>query len=187
MTHGRVVAVLALSLLTGAAPGAEVNVGTAVGNLSFKDIRYLPRSLDDFPDAKAFVLVFTNTTCPLAQRYLPALGRLESEYRPRGAQFLAVNASEEDSITAVAAQAVRHGMEFPFVKDFDSACAKALGVKRTPEAVVLDRGRRLRYRGRIDDQYRLGGARPAPSRHDLKEALDAVLAGREVAVKETPV
>src|SRR5262249_58682672 len=55
------------------------------------------------------------------------------------------------------------------------------------EVVLLDKERRLRYRGRIDDQYRLSGVRPTPSRHDLKEALDAVLTGKEVKVKETPV
>jgi hypothetical protein len=82
---------------------------------------------------------------------------------------------------------VRHELAFPSVKDSDGSCVRALGVRRTPEAVVLDAEHRLRYRGRIDDQYRLGGTRPAPTHRDLQEALDAVLAGREVAVKETPV
>jgi hypothetical protein len=170
-----------------AALAAPPKVGAPVANLSFKDIRYLPRSLEDFPGRKAFVLVFTDTSCPLARRYLPTLKRLEKEYRPRGVQFLAVNVGADDSIAAMAAHAIEHDVAFPAVKDFDAACARALGVTRTPEVAVLDGKRRLRYRGRIDDQYRLGGARPAPSRHDLKEALDAVLAGKEVAVKETPV
>src|SRR5262249_39158875 len=99
-------------------------------------------------------------------------------------QFLAVNVGEDDSIRAMAAQAVKHEMEFPFVKDFDAACAKSLGVKRTPEVILLDKERRLRYRGRIDDQYRLSGARPAASREVLKEALDAFPAGREVKPQE---
>jgi hypothetical protein len=143
--------------------------------------------LDDFPDRKAFVLIFTNTSCPLVQRCLPALKELEKTYRDKAVQFLAVNVGTDDSIVAMASQMVRHEVEFPFVKDFDGDCVRALGVKRTPEAVVLDGKHVLRYRGRIDDQYRLGGTRPAPTRHDLREALDAVLAGREVAVKETPV
>ena len=190
MTLIRVGAVLlAACLLTSGAAAAEkeVKLGGTVANLSFKDIRYLTRSLDDFSDRKAFVLVFTSTTCPLVRRYLPALRRLEKEYRPRGVQFLAVNVGADDSISGMAAFALRHEIEFPSVKDFDAACARALGVKRTPEVAILDAGRRLRYRGRIDDQYRLGGSRPTPARHDLKEALEAVLSGREVAVKATPV
>ena len=78
-------------------------------------------------------------------------------------QFVAVNAAEEDSLVAMATQAVQHDVEFPFVKDFDGVCAGALGVTRTPEVVVLDGEKRLRYRGRIDDQYRLGGIRKEPT------------------------
>jgi peroxiredoxin len=179
---------LILPLATPIAAAAEpVPVGSRIDNLTFKDIRYLPRSLDDFKGATAFVLVFTDGGCPLAQRYLPAVQRLYADYDAKGVVVLAVNAGADDSIAGMAAQAVRHGCEFPFVKDFGAECARALGVTRTPEAVVLDAGRRLRYRGRIDDQYRLSGARPAPTRHDLREALDAVLAGRRVSVPTTPV
>jgi len=162
-------------------------LGDKVPPLHFKDIRYLSRSLDDFGKKQAYVLVFTSTRCPLVQRYLPALQRLESEFRAKGVQFMAVNVCPEDGILEMATQAVKHEMEFPFVKDIDAAAAKSLGVQRTPEAVVLDAGRRLRYRGRIDDQYRLGGARPEPTRRDLREAILDVLADREVRVKETPV
>src|SRR5207248_6636577 len=107
--------------------------------------------------------------------------------RAKGVQFVAVNVGADDSIKAMAAQAVEYDAEYPFVKDYDARCAAALGVKRTPEVVVLDSERKVRYRGRIDDQYRLGGARPKPTRHDLKEALDEVLAGKKVTVAETPV
>jgi peroxiredoxin len=179
--------VLGILIVPAQAADRPVQVGDPVAKLSFKDIRYLPRSLEDFKDKKAFVLVFTNTTCPLVQRYWPTLNALEREFRGQGAQFLAVNVGPDDSIVAMASQAVRHDVEFPFVKDFDHGCVKALGVQRTPEVAVVDAQGRLRYRGRIDDQYRLGGTRTEPSRHDLKEALAAVLAGREVAVKETPV
>src|SRR5713226_2306329 len=82
----------------------NVKIGERVGNVTFKDIHYLPRSLDDFPKARAFVLVFTNTTCPVAQRYLPVLRALEKEYRGKGVQFLAVNEGADDSIRAVASQ-----------------------------------------------------------------------------------
>src|SRR5262249_61618090 len=72
-----------------------VRVGDAVAKLTFKDIRYLPRSLEDFKRKKAFVLVFTNTTCPVAQRYWPTLNALDKEFRDQGIQFLAVNTVPE--------------------------------------------------------------------------------------------
>jgi hypothetical protein len=165
----------------------EVKIGASIGNLTFKDIHFLPRSLDDFGAKKAYVIVFTNTTCPLAQQYFPTLKALEKEFRDKGVQFLCVNVGAEDSILNMASQALKFDVAYPFVKDFDLDCVRVLGVKRTPEVVVLDEQRNLRYRGRIDDQHRLGGARPMATRHDLKEALVDILAGREVAVKETPV
>src|SRR6516225_3999098 len=142
--------------------GKDVPLGTAIADLRFKDIRYLTRSLDDFGKKKAIVLVFTNTTCPVVQRSMPALKALDKEYRDKGVQFLAVNVGAEDTIVQVAAQAVRFEMEFPFVKDADFSCVDALGVKRTPEVAVLDAERRIRYRGRIDDQHRVSGSRAAP-------------------------
>ncbi len=165
----------------------QVPIGARIPDLGFKDIRYLSHSMSEFKQAKAIVLVFTNTSCPVARRYMPTLRRLDRDYRDRGVQFLAVNAGEGDTITAMAEQAVVYGVEFPFVKDAPCKCVEALGVRRTPEVVLLDADRRLRYRGRIDDQYRPGGGREAPTRNDLKEAIDDVLAGRDVAVPETPV
>jgi len=76
---------------------------------------------------------------------------------------------------------------FHIGKDFTGEAVSALGVTRTPEVAVLDADRVLRYRGRIDDQYRLGGARPEPSREDLREALNDILAGEPVRVPTTPV
>jgi thiol-disulfide isomerase/thioredoxin len=162
-------------------------IGSPVPALSFKDIRYLPRSLDDLPNRRAYVLVFTTTACPLVQRYMPTLKRLDDEYRARQVQFLAVNVGPADSIRAVAGHALQYSIEFPFVKDFGAQCARVLGVTRTPEVVVLDERRVLRYRGRIDDQYRLGGTSPSPAHDDLRAALDDILAGRDVRTAETPV
>src|SRR5690349_8865593 len=165
----------------------NVRVGTRVDGLRFKDIRYLARSLADFGEKKAYVLVFVQSGCPLAEKYLPVLDRLDREYRGKGVQFAAVNSGPADTVTVMAAQAVEFGVSLPFLKDADCKVADALGVTRTPEVVVLDAKRTLRYRGRIDDQYRPGGHRAEPTRRDLVEALDAVLAGEPVAVPSTPV
>src|SRR5438874_12672298 len=103
---------LALVLLTAAfaLPQDGLKIGDRVGKLRFTDIRYLPRTLDDFGTKKAYVLVFTNTSCPLAQRYLPVLQALAREYKD--VQIVAVNAADEDSIIAMATQAVQHDIDF---------------------------------------------------------------------------
>jgi hypothetical protein len=172
---------------TGAWDGERPPIGQAVADLEFKDIRFLLRSLDDFGAKKAFVIVATNTTCPVVQRYLPVLAALEKPYRERGVQFLALDVAADDSITEMAAQAVEAGCEFAFVKDQDLRSARALGLERTPEVVVLDESRHIRYRGRIDDQFRLGGERPSATQHPLHDAIEDILAGRPVALAQTPV
>lgn len=164
-----------------------VPIGTKISNVTFKDIRYLPRSLDDFKQRQAIVLVFVDRSCPVAQKYLPILEAMHQQYAARGVQFIAVNPSPDDSIVEMAGQAVSLRITFPFVKDFGGRVAKTLGVERVPTAVILDSQRVLVYRGRVDDSIRLGGTRPEPTRRDLQTALDETLAGKSVSLAETVI
>jgi peroxiredoxin len=162
-------------------------IGSKVAELRFKDIRGLERSLSDLGPKQAYVFAFTTTQCPLVKRSLPKLVDLDKRFRDKDVQVIAINVGSEDTIRDIAAQAIDFDAPFPFVKDSDLSCAKALGVDRTPEVVVLNAEKVLVYRGRIDDQLRLGGARPEPSRRDLEEALNDLLAGRALSVTQTPV
>ena len=161
--------------------------------ITFTDIRFLPRSLSDFVSKKdpvpkrAFVLVFANVTCPMVQRFWPRLKQLDAEFRDQGVQFVAVNVGPDDSLLEIATQAVVHDVPFPFVKDTDGSCVAACGVGRTTEAAVIDADYRLRYRGRIDNHYRLGGTSPGDASSELRDAIRSLLAGEEIAVTETPV
>src|SRR5262249_21771123 len=151
------------------------------------DIRYTRRSLDDLGKPKATVVVFTALGCPLVPKYLAVLDKLERDYRGKDVQFLAVDVGPDDAIVEMADQMVELGVAFPAVRDFSGKVVDALGATRTPEVVLLDSDRVIRYRGRVDDQYRPGITARAPTRHDLKEALDEVLAGKKVSVPETTV
>jgi hypothetical protein len=73
------------------------------------------------------------------------------------------------------------------LKDLDHKAADALGARRTPEAIVVDAGHVIRYRGRIDDQYGYKYRRPAPNRTELKDALEDLLAGKQIATHECEV
>ena len=176
-----------------AAKSAQPQIGDELGRMTFTDIRFLPRSLSDFASQqdpvpkRAFVLVFTNTTCPLVQRYLPKLKALEEEFRDQGVQFVAVNVGPDDTVVDMASQAVAYEVPFPFVKDVDGNCVGACGVERTPEVVLIDADHRLQYRGRIDNSYRLGGTSPGAVKSELHDAIVSLLAGDEIAVTETTV
>ncbi|MBI2823855.1 MAG: redoxin family protein [Planctomycetia bacterium] len=170
-----------------AAQVAPVAIGGQVADVTFKDIRYAAHNLKDFGEKKAYVVVFTTLDCPVVKRYLPRVVELEKAYRNRDVQFVSMNVGPNDPMVEVAYQALQVDAEFPFCKDFDGDVARAMGADRTPQVVVLDGDRKLRYRGRIDSQFRVGGVKPDTGREDLKEAIEDVLAGREVKVAETPV
>jgi len=179
------IATLALALL--ASVEDPVPIGARVAPFTFTDTRWHTRNLDDFGTRAAYVIVFTTLDCPVAKRTLPALARIEPAWRARGVQFLAVDVGVDDPLIEVAARAVDQGLEFPVARDFAGDVVRALTPARTPEVVVIDRDRKLRYRGRVDASERLGGPTDAPARRDLESALEDVLAGREVAVPTTPV
>lgn len=184
-----VVAGVAWGCLAGTmiSPAAAAKIGTEAPNLSFKDIRCLTRSLSDLGEAKGYALVFLNTSCPVAQRYLPRLEELHQKYASQGIQLVGVYNSQDETPRDIAAHGLAAGLTFPLVWDEEQQCTQALGVERVPQVVLLDGTRHVVYSGRIDDQYRTGGVQPQVGRHDLAEAIDQLLAGKPISVAETPV
>ena len=178
---------MAFGPLLGPAFAKPTPIGEVVPNVEFKDIRYLRRTLSDLGNHKGFALVFLNTDCPISQRFLPKLRELNAHYFEKDIQFVGVFCSAEDTVMEMASFALENDLRFPVVKDEDQEVCAALGIDRVPQVAVLDAGHRLVYRGRINDQYRVSGTQPAASREDLAMALDELLAGKPVSVKETPV
>src|SRR3954471_19380514 len=166
--------------LPAAARGKPPAPGATVPDVTLKDIHRRARSLADYKDKKAVVVVFADTECPVANLYVPTLIELHKQYAEKGVQFLAINSSGQDTFLLVSAHAQEREIPFPVLKDFDHKAADAFGAKRTPEVFLLDAGRVIRYHGRIDDQYGIGFRREKPTRRDLKEALDELLAGKPI-------
>lgn len=183
-TLGSRIAAIACGLLfvTGAlaAERSAALVGAKVDDPgSLRDLLGNARLLGDL-EAETLVLAFVGVDCPVANVSMPKLVQMHQEYAERGAQFVAVYPNRPETIEDMAEHVYDHGVPFLAVKDFGGELAAALGVSRTPTVCVLDEDRVLRYRGRIDDQYSVTSRRAAPRHHDLRDALEAVLAGEEV-------
>jgi peroxiredoxin len=159
----------------------------AIANFELKDPAGKPWSLDRAKDAKAVVVLFLGTQCPINNAYAPRLIELHGEYSSKGVHFVAINANEHDSLDSIRAHAAKHKLPFPVLKDEGHRVADLFGAQRVPEAVVLDGRRVIRYRGRIDDQFGVGYQRPQPTKRYLADALDAVLAGKDVVEAKTAV
>src|SRR6187455_1510811 len=156
-----------------------------VADFRFQDHRGAGRSLAEFADKKAVVVAFLGVECPLAKQYAVRLAELSAKYEPRGVAFLALDPNEQDGATAIGHAAKAAKILFPFGKDVGNAIADRFGAERTPEVFVLDGKRGIVYRGRVDDQFGVGYQRPQPTAQYLKDALEAVLAGKAPAIAKT--
>ncbi|MFM7926219.1 MAG: redoxin family protein, partial [Pirellula sp.] len=134
---------------------------------------------------KAYVFVFVTSDCPIVKKTLPKLLDLYNTYHTQDVLFVCVNVGANDTLRDVASQALEFQAPWLFVKDYDAQAAKTLGITRTPQVAILNANRELVYRGRVDDQFRLGGSKPNPSRDDLKLAIEELLAGKNISVPET--
>lgn len=144
--------------------------------------------LADLRDREALVVVFTCNHCPYAQAWEERLNAIGRDFAGRIGMVL-INSNDgerypEDAPGAMAERARAHAFSVPYLHDVDQSVARAYGARRTPEAFLFDAKRRLVYHGTIDDNYEEAAeVRQAY----LREALEAVLAGRPVGNPETNV
>ena len=136
------------------------------------------------PGSRAVVLFFAASDCPISNRYVPEMQRLTRQFEPSGVRVWFVYPNPGDSAKVVRA----HDQEFSITAntalDNQQSLTQMAHATTTPEAAVfVPRGGGLQevYRGRIDDRYlSLGTERPQATRHDLEDAIRAVLAGKPV-------
>jgi hypothetical protein len=129
------------------------------------------------------VLVFYSSECPISNGYSPTLTTLVDSFPAKSVKWLGVCVDPDLSDAEVETHARDFGLKFPVARDRRGSFARKIGVTVTPEAFVIDDARRVRYHGRIDDQFVARRVRNAvPTETDLKDAIAAVVAAREVKV-----
>jgi peroxiredoxin/mono/diheme cytochrome c family protein len=144
-------------------------------------------TLYGYQGRKAIFIVFMGNDCPVGNLYAPRLNELYNEFRKQGVVFLGINSNAHETGKDVAKYVAEHGIQFPVLKDPGNLVADGALVERTCEAIVLDGFARVRYRGAIDDQYVQGKGKDAPDHHYVRDALKALIAGRNVDVPATKV
>lgn len=142
------------------------------------------------PSDRVVVLIFAASDCPISNRYVPEIARLNREFAARGARIWWVFPDPEDTTPIVAQHVHDFDLGEPTLRDTQQTLVRMAHVSVTPEAAVFAvDGSALRevYRGRIDDRYlSIGNERPQPQRHDLENAITAALAGKPVPVPGGP-
>lgn len=165
-----------------------IRLGDKAPDFNLKGVDGRFYSLDSFRDYNILVLIISCNHCPYVKDYEDRMVEIQRDYLNKGVRLIAINPNNEithpeDSFENMVKRAREKGFNFPYLRDESQDVPKVLGARYTPEIYVFDQERRLRYHGRIDDNH----ADPqAVTRHDLREALDSILEGRDVEVPETP-
>ncbi len=131
---------------------------------------------------KAVVVMFIATKCPYSNAYNDRMRDMAAAYAKQGVLFAGINSNKSEPADEVVAHARQHGFAFPLMKDPNNKVADLYDARHTPEIFVVDPEGKLRYHGRIDENYEDPSKVASP---DLKNALDAMLAGRQIAKAET--
>ena len=158
-----------------------------VANPDVDDRGEAHRSLADYGDADALLVVFTCNHCPYAVAVEDRLIALAREMAPRGVATVAISSNDvatypADSFENMAARAAEKGYPFPYLYDESQAVAQAYDAACTPDFYLFDRDRRLVYRGRLDD----GRPGHEPTTSDLRDAIEELLSRGAVACEQIP-
>ncbi len=175
-------ALLALLLST---PGLAAE-SPRIGDFALLDHEGRFHQLSWYGDQKAVVIFVQGNGCPIVRNGAPTLRAIRDEYRDKGVTFFMLNPQPQDDRDSVAAEAAEFGYDFPILMDEAQLVAESLGVDRTSETFVIDPGSmQVLFRGPIDDRLGYETQKPEAQHHYLKDALDAVLAGQEVAMADS--
>lgn len=174
-----------------------LKIGAQAPDFTLPGVDGKMHSLNDYAASKVLVVIFTCDHCPVAQMYEKRIKQLETDYAGRGVSVVAIMGNDPkaerlsefgytdlgDSKQEMVVRAKYRNFNFPYLYDGDTqAVALKYGPTATPHAFVFDQQRILRYEGRIDSNMRESLA----TKHEARDAIDAVLAGKPVAVEDTP-
>ncbi len=173
-------------------------LGSPAPDFSLPGVDGKNHSLADYASSPVLVVVFTCNHCPIAQMYEQRIQQLEADYRDRGVAVVAIQPNNpkairideldssdiSDSLEEMKIRFAYKNLHYPYLYDGETqSVARAYGPQATPHVFIFDKDRKLRYEGRMDNSYR----KEMVNSQDARNAIDALLANREVPVKKTGV
>jgi peroxiredoxin len=172
-----------------ATPSTMLELGTPAPAFTLPDPEGNLYSTADYADAPALLVMFICNHCPFVKHVRAELARLGRDYMPRGVALLAVGSNDVTRIPADGPEHMRAekdaaGYPFPYLYDESQEVAKSYRAACTPDFFLFDGGRKLVYRGQLDDSRPSNGIPVTGA--DLRSALDAVLAGRPISPEQKP-
>lgn len=166
-------------------PG-EINSG--IVDFHLKGIDDKVYSLDDFRDENILVIIFMCNHCPYVKAVMKRLAAIQNTFTEKGVCLIGINPNDtvaypEDSFENMKLFAKEYSMNFPYLVDETQETAKKYDAVCTPDIYVYDKERKLKYRGRIDDNWK---DETQVSKRDLESAIELLLEGKEISFEQVP-
>jgi peroxiredoxin len=196
----KLLVVLFLSL--GVASAEEVHpilaLGSPAPDFALPGVDGQVHKLSDYASSPVLVVVFTCNHCPIAQMYERRIQQLAADYKNKGVAVVAIQPNDpqairideldssdvSDSLPEMKIRVQYKHLTYPYLYDGDTQqVTRAYGPQATPHVFIFDQQRHLRYEGRMDNSYRMELVKT----QDARNAIDALLANKEIAVKHTGV
>ena len=173
--------IVALAAVAGSGrnPGdlpAPPAIGAMIDDFKLPDADGSEHSLKSLMGKNGAVVIFIATKCPVSNAYNDRMEKLAQDYKAKGINVIGINSNNTEPSAEVKSHAAEKHLTFAILKDDGNKIADRFGANHTPEAYVIDASGKLVYHGRIDNSQKI----EAITSNDLREALDAVLAGKPI-------
>lgn len=156
---------------------APMAIGATAENFNLPDGDGKDHSLNSLKGKNGTVLIFVATKCPVSNAYNERMEKLAQDYKAKGINVVGINSNVAELAAEIKSHAASNKLTFAILKDGGNKVADVFGATVTPEAFFLDASNKLIYRGRIDNARDMSQVVSS----DLREALDAALAGKPIA------
>ena len=155
-------------------------IGSTIEDFTLPDVDNKEHSLKSLAGKNGTVLIFIAVQCPVSNAYNERMEKLAEDYKAKGVAVVGINSNVAEDAAAVKAHAAEHKLSFPILKDPGNKIADRFGAAVTPEAYFISADNKLLYHGRIDNSRNAAQI----NSNDLRDALDAALAGKAVEKTE---
>jgi peroxiredoxin len=168
--------------------GLKLNIGDKAPDFQLPGVDGKVHTLNDYKGKKAIAIVFMCNHCPYVQGSVERLKSIQSEFAMKGLQIVGINSNDEvnypeDSFDKMVDFAKERHINFTYLRDEDQAVARLYDAQCTPEVFLFDGHRHMKYHGRIDNSPK---DQALANVTDFRNAVDAVLHDRKVAIELTP-
>jgi peroxiredoxin len=164
-----------------------LKIGSPAPDFNLPGIDGKKYSLSSFKDKNAIIVIFSCNHCPYVQANEDRIKQIQKDYKDKGVEVIAINSNDdkgypEDSFDNMKKRAAEKKFNFLYLRDDDQSVAHAYDATHTPEIFLFDKERKLAFHGKIDDNWQEPNKVQNPY---LRNALDELLAGKEISVPET--